>query len=87
MILIFSVDAFKTYVRVTGAVQDSTTGFLKLTKAQYENLKPLNFVIGSKTYSLSPNGQIWPRALNSALGGDENHVYLVIGDVSQSCIS
>ena len=71
----------------TGAVKDSKTGMLSLTNDQFKNLQPLNFVIGGQTWSLPPNGQIWPRSLNSALGGDSDHVYLVVGDVSPLLMS
>jgi hypothetical protein len=58
---------------------------LSLTNDQFENLQPLNFIIGGQTWALSANGQIWPRSMNTALGGDNDHVYLVIGDVSDLC--
>lgn len=32
------------------------------------------------TYELTANAQIWPRAFNSAIGGEEDNVYLVVGD-------
>jgi hypothetical protein len=31
---------------------------------------------------LSPNAQIWPRALNTAIGGDADAIYLVVADMS-----
>jgi saccharopepsin len=48
---------------------------------QYKALKPLNFNIGGNTYSLSPNAQIWPRSLNTQIGGNSNSIYLIIGDL------
>ncbi len=33
------------------------------------------------TYELTANAQIWPRALNSAIGGNANSVYLIVGDI------
>ncbi|PSR84188.1 hypothetical protein PHLCEN_2v5476 [Hermanssonia centrifuga] len=84
MILLAS-DAYEAYQKATGAVEDQRTGFLTLSKEQYGNLQPLNFNIGGNTFALSANGQIWPRSLNTAFGGDEDSVYLVIGDLgSQS---
>lgn len=80
MILLAS-DHYQAYVNATGAVKDSKTGMLSLTKDQFAKLQPLDFTIGSNTWSLSANGQIWPRTLNTALGGDDDHVYLVIGDL------
>jgi cathepsin E len=32
-------------------------------------------------YGLTPNGQIWPRALNSAIGGTAGSIYLVVQDI------
>ena len=58
------------------------TGLLKISAAQYSALKPLNFKIGANTYALSANGQIWPRSLNSVIGGTSGSIYLVVGDVS-----
>ena len=58
------------------------TGLLKISAAQYSALKPLNFNIGANTYALSANGQIWPRSLNTAIGGSSGSIYLVVGDVS-----
>jgi len=33
------------------------------------------------TYELTPNAQIWPRALNTAQGGSPNSVYLIVNDI------
>ena len=33
------------------------------------------------TYEFTANAQIWPRALNSVLGGDPNGIYLVTADL------
>lgn len=83
MILLAS-DHYQAYTQATGAVKDSKTGMLSLTNDQFANLQPLDFNIGGQTWSLSANGQIWPRSLNSALGGDNDHVYLVVSDVSST---
>jgi hypothetical protein len=58
------------------------TGLLKISAAQYSALQPLDFKIGEYTYGLSANGQIWPRSLNTAIGGTSSSIYLVVGDVS-----
>jgi len=60
---------------------DKTTGLLSITQLQYDNLKTLSFRIGESTYDLSPNAQIWPRSLNSAIGGRSDGIYLVISDI------
>jgi hypothetical protein len=54
------IDALSKYQRATGAVADSTTGLLRLTTAQFNALQNLNFKIGSTTFTLTPNAQIWP---------------------------
>lgn len=60
---------------------DKTTGLLQISPAQYSKLKNLDFTIGSVTYTLTPNAQIWPRSLNTALGGNAKSIYLIIGDI------
>jgi len=60
---------------------DSATGLLKITTSQYNALKPLSFNINGQTFSLSPNAQIWPRSLNSAIGGTAGSIYLIVGDI------
>jgi hypothetical protein len=47
-------------------------GSLYITPAQYETLQPLFFDIGDSSFELTPNAQIWPRALNSAMGGQND---------------
>jgi len=36
------------------------------------------------TFDLSPNAQIWPRALNEAIGGPADAIYLIVGDLGVS---
>jgi cathepsin E len=74
-------DAFARYRSATGAVQDNTTGLLRLTTAQFANLKSLFFTANGHTFELTANAQIWPRNLNSAIGGNANSVYLIVGDL------
>lgn len=33
------------------------------------------------SYELNANAQIWPRSMNSTLGGDDNTIYLVTADM------
>ncbi|TFK91002.1 acid protease [Polyporus arcularius HHB13444] len=73
-------DTFSAYQNATNATLDDNTGLLKITKEQYDELPPLNFHIGETTYGLTPNGQIWPRALNTLIGGEADAIYLVVGD-------
>lgn len=70
-------DGFAAYQKATGGTLDQTTGLLKITQEQYDNLQSLFFTIGGTTFEWTNNAQIWPRALNSQLGGDANSIYLV----------
>ncbi|KAJ8593943.1 acid protease [Rhizopogon salebrosus TDB-379] len=78
------VEAFQAYQQATGATQDQTTGLLTITQQQYDNLQSLYFNIGGVTYEFTPNAQIWPRALNSTLGGNEGQIYLIVSDLGSS---
>ncbi|KAK2465399.1 hypothetical protein APHAL10511_002753 [Amanita phalloides] len=79
-LLLLASDAFGAYQQATGATMDSTTGLLTITQEQYDGLESLYFQIGNATFELTPNAQIWPRALNTTLGGDPSKIYLVAGD-------
>ena len=58
-------DALATYQQLTGAVLDNEfTGLLQITPAQFENLESLFFNIGGRSFELTPNAQIWPRAVS-----------------------
>ncbi|KAF8560104.1 acid protease [Imleria badia] len=80
-LILLASNAYSEYQSVTGATYDSTTGLLKLTTAQYDALQNLNFKIGSVTYALTPNGQIWPRSLNTYLGGTSGSIYSIVNDL------
>ncbi|KAG1834407.1 aspartic proteinase [Suillus variegatus] len=73
-------DAYAKYKSATGGTLDTATGLLLLSSSKYKALKNLNFHIGSETYALTPNAQIWPRSLNSYIGGSNNAIYLVVSD-------
>ncbi|KIN93244.1 hypothetical protein M404DRAFT_1009105 [Pisolithus tinctorius Marx 270] len=80
-LILIATGAFNRYQSVTGAVLDSATGLLQITTDQFEALQDLNFDINGVTYTLTPNGQIWPRTLNTAIGGTAGNVYLVVNDI------
>ncbi|KAI0698019.1 family A1 protease [Cytidiella melzeri] len=79
--ILLATDAFNAYKQATGAIVDDGTGMLKLPKDQYSTLQPLKFIIGGVEYTLNANAQIWPRSMNTALGGDNDSIYLVVGDL------
>ena len=84
-LVMIATDAFQAYQKATGATMDNTTGLLTITEEQYNNLQSLVFNIGGTDFELSPNAQIWPRSLNSTLGGEEGKIYLIVADLgSQS---
>lgn len=83
-LLLLATEAFQAYQKATGAVLDSTTGLLTITAQQYANLQSLYFNIGGVTYDFTPNAQIWPRGLNSILGGAEGQIYLIVSDLGSS---
>ncbi|OJT03652.1 Polyporopepsin [Trametes pubescens] len=84
-LVLICTDAFKRYQDFTGATPDDDTGLLRITEEQYENLQNLYFKIGDIDYPLTPNAQIWPRALNLDLGGTTDGIYLIIADLQSEC--
>ncbi|KAL6303180.1 acid protease [Sparassis latifolia] len=76
-LLMLASDAFNAYQQATGATMDNTTGLLTITQEQYANLQSLFFTVGGTTFELTANAQIWPRSLNTTLGGNADQIYLV----------
>lgn len=83
-LVLIATDAFNKYRSATGAVEDNTTGLLRLTTAQFNSLQSLFFTTGGATFELTANAQAWPRSLNSAIGGNSNSVYLIVNDVGSN---
>ncbi|KAJ3554982.1 hypothetical protein NM688_g2820 [Phlebia brevispora] len=71
-------DAYSRYQNATGGTFDDSTGLLAITEEQYENLHDLVFHIGGREFTLTPNAQIWPRALNAAINGSADGIYLAV---------
>ncbi|KAI0672031.1 acid protease [Trametes maxima] len=80
-LLLLASDAFATYQTLTGGVPDNATGLLRLTPDQFANLQSLFFHIGDATFEFTPNAQIFPRALNTAIGGQPDSIYLIVNDL------
>ncbi|KAJ7625260.1 acid protease [Mycena polygramma] len=74
-------DTFQAYQQATGATLDSTTGLLCVTEDQYNNMESMFFNIGTMKCELTKNAQIWPRSMNSTLGGSEGKIYLIFADM------
>ncbi|KAG0276487.1 hypothetical protein BGZ96_003258 [Linnemannia gamsii] len=79
-LLLLASDAFKKYQSVTGGVPDISTGLLTITSDQYASLQSLFFTIGGTRFEYTANAQIWPRSLNSAIGGTAGSIYLIVAD-------
>jgi len=80
-LILIATNAFDAYQRATGGVLDNNTGLLKFTSAQFSALKNLNFVIGGTTFALTPNAQIFPRSLNTQIGGTANGIFGIVADI------
>ncbi|KZS88601.1 acid protease, partial [Sistotremastrum niveocremeum HHB9708] len=80
-LLLIATDAYKKYVAATGAKLDQSTGLLKITAAQFAALSNVVFTIQGTQFVLTPNAQIWPRTLNTDIGGTAGSIYLIIGDL------
>ncbi|KAG1834832.1 acid protease [Suillus variegatus] len=80
-LILIATDAFQKYQVATGATVDNNTGLLMITSAQYANLQTLNFNIGGVNYGLTANAQIWPRSLNTDIGGSSDSIYLIVNDI------
>ncbi|KLO10446.1 aspartic peptidase A1 [Schizopora paradoxa] len=78
-LIMIASDAFAAYQAATGGVMDSATGLLKIDVAQFGALQSLFFNIGGTTFELTANAQIWPRALNTNIGGAADGIYLIVG--------
>ncbi|TFY59343.1 hypothetical protein EVJ58_g5834 [Rhodofomes roseus] len=80
-LVLIATDAYNKYVSATGATEDESTGLLRISSSQYSNLETLSFDIGGTTFGLTANAQIWPRSLNTAIGGSADDIYLVVSDI------
>ncbi|KAG9319076.1 hypothetical protein KVV02_004848 [Mortierella alpina] len=80
-LLLLASDAYKRFVAATGAVHDDTTGLLSLTSSQFDKLQSLFFHIGGTTFEMPPNALIWPRSLNTLIGGRSERIYLIVQDL------
>ncbi|KAH0591103.1 Polyporopepsin [Termitomyces sp. J132] len=80
-LLYIATDAYNRYRSATGAVVDSTTGLLRITSSQFSNLQSLFFTINGATFEFTANAQLWPRSLNTAIGGSASSIYLIVSDM------
>ena len=43
-----------------------------------------SLLIYQTTFEFTANAQIWPRALNSTLGGEDGKIYLILSDLGNN---
>jgi len=80
-LILIATGAFSAYTKATGGVNDENTGLLRITTAQFNALQNLNFVINGVTFALTPNAQIFPRSLNTEIGGVAGDIYLITNSI------
>lgn len=80
-LLLLATDAFKKFQVATGGVHDSATSLLSLTSAQFASMESLFVNINGVSFELTPNALIWPRSLNTAIGGTAGNIYLIVQDI------
>ncbi|EDR01383.1 aspartic peptidase A1 [Laccaria bicolor S238N-H82] len=83
-LILLATDAFNRYSSATGAVPDDNTSLLRITPAQFSALQGLVFTINGVLYTLTPNAQLWPRSLNTQIGGTAGSIYLIVGDLGSA---
>ncbi|KAG2070089.1 acid protease [Suillus decipiens] len=79
--ILIATDAYVRYRFATGARYDRATELLTISEDQFGDLYYLNFHINGETYSFTPDAQIWPRSLNTVIGGHQGSIYLIICDI------
>jgi len=82
-LFLIATESFNKYKQFTGAVPDPATTLLKITAAQYAKLKSIFVYVKGVPFELTPNAQIWPRNLNTLIGGTtgRDDIYLIVSDV------
>ncbi|KIK01963.1 hypothetical protein K443DRAFT_677972 [Laccaria amethystina LaAM-08-1] len=80
-LILIASDAFSRYTSATGAVLDNTTGLLSITPAQYAKLQSLYFTTNGVTYTFTANAQLFPRSLNTLIGGTASNIYLIVANL------
>ncbi|KAG2070040.1 aspartic proteinase [Suillus decipiens] len=80
--LSIATEAYELYKAATGGEYDPDTELLTISEDGYNALQNLHFNIGSQTYTLTPNAQIWPRSINTRINGrSEKTIYLIVRDI------
>ncbi|KAG9116361.1 hypothetical protein FRC07_007461 [Ceratobasidium sp. 392] len=75
--------AFKTYTEsLPGSKIDEATHLLEIPKESVGRMKSLFFSINGVSYEFTPNAQLWPRSLNTQLGGKADSYYSVVNTLT-----
>ncbi|KAG2354700.1 family A1 protease [Suillus spraguei] len=84
-LIFIATGVYPGYEAATGGILDPRTGLLRITRAQYTALQPLEFHIEGRIFSLTRNAQIWPRSLNPTFFPDVEfeNIYLVVADIGR----
>jgi len=56
--------------------------FLSILEWALSNSLPFSLL--QTTFELTPNAQIWPRSLNTDIGGVSGNIYLIVNDIGTS---
>ncbi|KAI0333910.1 aspartic peptidase A1 [Cubamyces sp. BRFM 1775] len=80
-LILLATDALSFYMSLVGGVYDEATQLYRITLAQYENLESVFFTFNGVDFEFTANAQIWPRELNSGIGGSSDYAYLIIADI------
>ncbi|KAG5638392.1 hypothetical protein H0H81_000288 [Sphagnurus paluster] len=80
-LLLLASNAYNAYVKATGAVLDNNTGLLRITSANFAKLQSLFFTTNGVTYEFTANAQLWPRSLNTYIGGTTGNIYLIVNNL------
>ncbi|KAJ7236841.1 aspartic peptidase domain-containing protein [Mycena rebaudengoi] len=75
-LVLLESNSFRQYASLAGAVMDPATGLLRINR-----LQSVFFTINGKPFEFTANAQIWPRALNTLIGGSAKNVYLIIAEL------
>ncbi|KAI0323807.1 aspartic proteinase from Irpex Lacteus [Cubamyces sp. BRFM 1775] len=82
-LILLATDALKIYVALLGAELDEATTLYRITPETFETLQSLFFTIGGTVFEFTANAQIWPRNLNTMIGGTDDFVYLIVNDLGR----
>ncbi|CAE6458311.1 unnamed protein product [Rhizoctonia solani] len=83
ILIYISPQAFETYSKsLPGSkIDESRSKLLEIPQASLSKMKSLSFLINGVSYELTPNAQLWPKRLNTLVGGAPDRYYSVVQNV------